>query len=342
MGAQGKSMSQLFSTDLLPASDRIDAWQWNAQQICGDCRIHLPKASFHGSIEIRNVDGLPLTRFSSSALSFRKWPFDNAITRSCLVITQIAGCRQYSQAGSEVLLKPGDSTVIDSALPWSSSCETNCVRLYLRVPRWMMEERLQMREIPIVQRIAGHSALGGNLSQLSQSLYDDAGSMGPEEITSALDSYFEVLASCIRGQGTAAPDKQELRTRILHFVDAHLTDPTLTPFIIADAVGVSVRHLHRVFSAAGTTLGDHIRTLRLEQCRKDLADPRLRHKPITEIAFARGFCDAAHFSHAFRKHFGVSARTLRARSAINDQFSTKCKDEFVDVGKLQAEDTRPN
>jgi hypothetical protein len=24
-------MSQLFTTDLLPASDRIDAWQWNAQ-----------------------------------------------------------------------------------------------------------------------------------------------------------------------------------------------------------------------------------------------------------------------------------------------------------------------
>lgn len=100
--SQGKySMSQLFSTDLLPASDRIDAWQWNAQQICGDCRIRLPKVSFHGSIEIRNVAGLPLTRFSSSALSFWKWPFDsaNAPSRSCVVITQVAGTRQYLQDG---------------------------------------------------------------------------------------------------------------------------------------------------------------------------------------------------------------------------------------------------
>ena len=37
-------------------SDRIDAWQWNAKQICGDCRIRLPKASFHGTIDIRDID----------------------------------------------------------------------------------------------------------------------------------------------------------------------------------------------------------------------------------------------------------------------------------------------
>src|ERR1700687_1573076 len=28
----GHTMSQLFSTSMLPVSDRIDAWQWNAQQ----------------------------------------------------------------------------------------------------------------------------------------------------------------------------------------------------------------------------------------------------------------------------------------------------------------------
>lgn len=335
-------MSQLFSTDLLPASDRIDAWQWNAQQICGNCRIQLPKASFHGSIETRSVANLPLTRFSSSALSFRKWPSDNIITRSCIVITQIAGCRQYSQAGTDVLLKPGDSTMIDSALPWSSHCETNCVRLYLRVPRWVMEDRLQMLEIPIAQMIAGHSSLGGSLSRLSQSLYEDAASMEPEEITDVLDSYFEVLASCIRGHGEASQDKPELRTRILRFIDAHLAEQTLTPLVIADALGVSVRHLHRVFSAAGTTLGDHIRSLRLDNCRKDLADPRLGHRPITEIAFERGFCDAAHFSHSFRKRFGVSARAFRARSANNRRLSAKYGDRFSDVRELRAEDGRPN
>ncbi len=95
-------MSQLFSTERLPASDRIDAWQWNAEQICGDCRIQLPRNRFHGSIEKRHVGDLPLTRFSSSPLSFGKRPVDTVSSenRSCIVITQVAGVRRYMQRGA--------------------------------------------------------------------------------------------------------------------------------------------------------------------------------------------------------------------------------------------------
>ncbi len=337
-------MSQLFSTDLLAPSDRIDAWQWNAQQICGDCRIQLPKASFHGSIEIRNVAGLPLTRFSSSALSFWKWPFDsaNALTRSCLVITQIAGCRQYLQGGTEVLLRPGDSTVIDSALPWSSSCESNCVRLYLRVPRWMMENRLQMRDIPIAPKITGRTALGATLSKLSRTLYEDATAMETDEVMGALDTYFDALGSLLRGQILTGSETPGLRVRVLQFLDAHITEPTLTPFVIAEAMGVSVRHLHRVFSVSGNTLGDYIRSCRLEHCRKDLADPRLKNRSITEIAFSKGFCDAAHFSHCFRKQFGISARAFRAEKANRNRMSAIYESRFVHGKTLKAVDIRPN
>lgn len=337
-------MSQLFSTDLLPVSDRIDAWQWNAQQICGDCRVRFPKTSFHGSIETRNIIGLPLTRFSSSALCFWKWPLDgaNALTRSCLVITQVAGCRRYSQAGRDVLLQPGDSILIDTALPWSSNCETNCIRLYLRVPRWMMESRLQICEIPIAQKIAGRTPLGANLSGLSQTLFDEATSMEADEIAGTLDSYFEVLARCMGGPELTGSENPELRDRILHFVAAHIAEPTLTPFLIADAMGVSVRHLHRVFSTSGNTLGDYIRTLRLEHCRKDLADARLRNRSITEIAFARGFCDAAHFSHSFRKRFGMSARFFRAQRQKHDRYSARGESRLLQAKKVDAADARMN
>jgi AraC-like DNA-binding protein len=337
-------MSQLFSTDLLPASDRIDAWQWNAQQVCGDCRIRLPKASFHGSIEIRNIAGLPLTRFSSSALSFSKWPFDSARAqnRSCLVITQIAGTRQYLQNGAAVLLKPGDSTVIDPALPWSSNCDNDCVRLYLRVPRWMMEDRLRMRDIPITQKIGGGSALGATLSRLSQTLYDEAAWLQEDELAGAVDNYFEVLAGCLRGHEVHSPGVPELRVRILRFIAVHIAEPTLSPCEIAAAMDISVRHLHRVFSVTGNTLGDYIRGLRLEQCREDLANPRFQDRSITEIAFASGFCDAAHFSHSFRKQFGVSAKAFRAQSMGKGRVSTKCRDQLLRPKSLDPSEARPN
>ena len=327
-GLGNLQMSQRFSTELLPPSDRIDAWQWNAQQICGDCRIQLPNSSFHGSIEIRQVGGLPLTRFSSSPLSFWKWPSDtlNAVSRSCIVITQIEGARRYRQSGTEVLLRPGDSTLIDSGHPWSSSCDTNCARLYFRVPRWMMENRLRMREIPIAQRICGGSAQGTALFRLSLSLYDEAQWMKEELCSATLNTYFEILAACISEDYAPVQHSSELSQRILQFIEAHISEPTLGPAEVASAMGMSVRHLHRLFSATGITLGDHIRALRLEQCRNDLVNPRFGDKSITEIAFSKGFSDAAHFSHSFRKRFGVSARVFRAQSAAK---SGNHKHEFV-------------
>ncbi len=309
-------MSQLFSTERLPASDRIDAWQWNAQQVCGDCRIQLPKNRFYGSIEKRRVGDLPLTRFSSSPLSFCKWPVDtlSSENRSYVVITQVAGARRYSQQGAEVLLRAGDSTIIDSAVPWSSSCNSDCVRLYLRVPWWRMQDRLRMREIPVAKRISGQAVAGGTLSRLLQFLYDEAEWMPEEELSTALNTLFETLAY-MSGEKISPSNPQCLNSRIFHFVDSHISEPTLGPYGVASAMGISVRHVHRVFSASGMTIGDYIRSRRLEQCRKDLANPQLDRKTITEIAFCRGFSDAAHFSHLFRKKYGISARQFRAQSA---------------------------
>ena len=312
----GGHISQLFSTELLPPSDRIDAWQWNAGQICGGCRFQLPKSSFRGSIETRYPAGLRLTRFSSSPLSFWKWPCDTVTpdNRSCIMITQVAGVRRYQQRGTSVLLKPGDSTVIDSGEVWSSTCSTDCTRLYLRVPRWMMEDRLRLREIPIAQRIYGGSGLGAILLRLSQSLFEESGRMKGDEGAASLDAYFEILETCFGGGAASCQHSPELGGQIQRFIDTHLSEPILGPAEIASALEVSVRHVHRVFSLTGSTLGAYIRSRRLERCRDDLANPRLRERTITQIAFFWGFSDSAHFSHSFRNCFGVSPRVFRARA----------------------------
>jgi AraC family transcriptional regulator, positive regulator of tynA and feaB len=340
-------MSQLFSTELLPPSDRVDAWQWNAQQICGDCRFQLPKSSFHGSIAIRHVGGLRLTRFSSSSLSFWKWPADtiHADNRYCIVITQVAGVRRYLQNGVGILLKPGDSTVIDAGQPWSSTCGTDCVRLYLRVPRWVIESRLRTQEIPIAQGIRGAAGLGAALSRRSQSLYNEAEWMKEDESAAALDAYFEILAACIGRREALLHPGPALRGCIHRFIDAHISEPTLCPGEIASAVGISVRHLHRLFSMTGsTTLGDYIRARRLEQCRHDLANPLLREKKITEIAFFWGFSDSAHFSHSFRKQFGVSPRVFRAQSTLKGRgaVTEETSRDFSHAEAAESRDSRPN
>src|SRR5262249_39800198 len=106
--------------------------------------------SFRGTINSRALGGLQLTHFSSSPVNFWKWPSHAVLSEHhSIVITQLRGAQRYLQTGVKVLLEPGDSTLIDSARPWSSQCETDCTRAYLRVPQWLMQDRLQISNLPV-------------------------------------------------------------------------------------------------------------------------------------------------------------------------------------------------
>ena len=110
-------MTQWFSTDLVPVSDRLDAWLCNAKQVCGDCRFHFPKrVPFHGSIERRALGRWAFTRFASTPVSFAKFPVvsGKAEDTCCILITQLEGMRRYCQNGSVAVLTPGDTTLIDA------------------------------------------------------------------------------------------------------------------------------------------------------------------------------------------------------------------------------------
>ena len=100
---------------------------------------------------------------------------------------------------------------------------------------------------------------------------------------------------------------------IRRHVAEHLGDPELSPASVARAVGVSVRHLHRLLAGAGAgSLGEWVRRSRLERCAADLRDPALAHENLTQIAFRWGFNDSAHFSRSFRAAYHQAPRDYRA------------------------------
>jgi len=312
-------MTHWFSTDLVPVSDRLDAWLCNAKQVCGDCRFHFPKrVPFHGSIERRVLGRWAFTRFASTPVSFAKFPVvsGKAEDTGCILITQLEGMRRYCQSGSIALLTPGDTTLIDAGRPWTSDCSGNCSRLYLRMPWWFVQDRLRIGSLAVLPRIQGKSGLGATLFRLVTSMYQEAESMSIEEGIVTIEAYLNILCACVI-RPESAPIRldhcAQLRPRVESFIETKLSEPSLSPALIAAAAGISVRHLHRIFAAKGCTVTGWIRERRLERCRADLADPRLRERNITDIAFFWGFSDSAHFSHRFRQEFGVSPREFRAK-----------------------------
>jgi AraC family transcriptional activator of tynA and feaB len=116
-----------------------------------------------------------------------------------------------------------------------------------------------------------------------------------------------------------------LISRLHHYIVENLDGVALSPRAIAAANGISVRQLHRVFSATGTTVSQWVRKLRLARCAAELRGERIHTQSgaqsatpgaaegITHIAFRWGFNDSAHFSKAFRAEFGQSPRAYRAQ-----------------------------
>jgi transcriptional regulator GlxA family with amidase domain len=84
---------------------------------------------------------------------------------------------------------------------------------------------------------------------------------------------------------------------------------------------MSTRHLARLFARHGTTIERAIWTERLAAARRDLLDPRLAERSITDIAFSWGFSDASHFSRRFAKAYGQAPSEARATNAAPDSSS---------------------
>jgi AraC-like DNA-binding protein len=102
--------------------------------------------------------------------------------------------------------------------------------------------------------------------------------------------------------------------RCVGYVRQHLHDPQLAPAQIASAAGISVRYLHRIFSEAGTSVGEVVRLERLKLCHSQLADPINLKFRIAEIAYRAGFRSQAHFAHAFRTNYGISPSDRRKQA----------------------------
>jgi AraC-like DNA-binding protein len=107
------------------------------------------------------------------------------------------------------------------------------------------------------------------------------------------------------------PFQSTLHLRIMEYVRAHLRDPDLSAGQIASEHHISVRQLYKVLERNGVSLGDWIRTRRLEQCRREIGTSRYSLTPIASIAHRWGFRDASSFARIFRAEYGVSPREWR-------------------------------
>ncbi|MFA1544495.1 helix-turn-helix transcriptional regulator [Actinomadura monticuli] len=78
-------------------------------------------------------------------------------------------------------------------------------------------------------------------------------------------------------------------------------------------MGISVRHLSRVFEPEGLTPARYVMDRRLTRAKTDLADPASSQATVAEIAHRYGFASQAHFTRVFGERFGRTPGAVRPR-----------------------------
>ena len=91
----------------------------------------------------------------------------------------------------------------------------------------------------------------------------------------------------------------------------NLRDPELNIGKIAKRLSLTASTVHRAWEGEADSLTNWIWSMRLKGAEQDLRRLAHHNKTITEIAYHWGFSSSAHFSRAFRQHFGVPPKEAR-------------------------------
>jgi AraC family transcriptional activator of tynA and feaB len=156
-------------------------------------------------------------------------------------------------------------------------------------------------------RSSGTSA-GRRLFELIQSANEE-----PLPESPSADSYMQLAVHDLVGalfapsdqsSGSRHADKLFARVRVI--IKEGFVDPDFGPAEVAARTGISLRYLQKLFTERGSTCSEFIYSARLDHAARLLGRREvLRNgQPLSEIAYACGFHDYAHFAKKFRHRFG--------------------------------------
>ncbi|MFD5828587.1 helix-turn-helix domain-containing protein [Lentzea sp. NPDC060358] len=315
-------MITVFDSATVASAERVSAWQETTASSLIPTVISSPepeaftaelRAAPLGDAQVASMAYTSLTSKRSQREIRRSDPeyYQVALTR--------AGQQGLEQNGASALLRRGDLVVYDSSRPFEAvvTSEGAVDVAQLQFPRRMLPLPVDQVAGLCAVPLSGTEGIGGVLAAFLCSLadgharYTERDALRLEAV--AVDLTTAVLAHHLeRKHPPLRSYSHVLHLRITTFVEEHLHCAELRPATIAAAHQISTRYLHRIFQQHHPVgVAAHVRTRRLERARRDLADARLRHLSIGEIALRWGFSRPADFSRAFQRHAGVSPREYR-------------------------------
>jgi AraC-like DNA-binding protein len=219
--------------------------------------------------------------------------------------------------GKSVVLRPGELVMWDTGRRGGFTTSGRVDNQTLMVPR----ERLAMAA-PGYEGMFGRPFRADHpaarlMGSFLGSVMPVVGSLNIAARNAVADAALDIAraVAATRDDPQPRPQTAARLMAVRQYIDANLSNPSLSPAAIAKANAISLRTLHRLFESTDDSVGAVIRERRLSRCRADLLLGTT--DSVTAIAFRWGFRNLSFFSRVFREQYGVSARELQiaARAA---------------------------
>ena len=314
----------------------FEAWKDLVERLCGGYRSDgIAPKDFHGWVRPLNVYGLTARDVACNAHQVGRGQRDIRLDGldHYFVLLQISGKSAMIQNDQSVRLVVGDIALIDAARPVTFSTEPSARWMSLHLPRQALVSHVGFEPQGGCFRRRGSRA-GHLLSDVIGAAHEDG-----ESALSPADSYMQFAIYDLIGALFSPSDPQpvpratdKLFARICGMIRSGFSDPDFGPADVAAAAGISLRYLQKLFTERGSTCSEFIYSFRLDHAAHLLRRRAAQDsgRPLSEIAYACGFRDYAHFARKFRHRFGdapgahAGPESNRRRSNSARGYRRKC------------------
>lgn len=315
-----------WCTDEVEPHDRFDYWREVRSKGLFGVTAELERerrSDFYGEFSLRQLGGGGLVELKASHYTVERSNSDIAYAPSDAICV-------YQQLGSGGWFAGMRST--DFAIASGSFATSHTDQPYRTAPLGAGGFHLRILKIP-VSNIPAHDRrvrdlsprifddtnlsplLGACFADLDEVASDDDGALDANSLVQALAHLALIERGIVRPgsrRGQAALRTARL-SQARRLIARHLQDPGLAPTVVADLLGVSVRHLHMLFETAARSFSQTVTDERLKQSRRLMREAPDRL--IADIATSCGFESLATYYRVFNAAYGMAPGDFRAQGS---------------------------
>jgi AraC-like DNA-binding protein len=309
-----------WCTDEVEPNDRFDYWREVRSKGLFGVTAELARerrAGFFGEFSLRQLGGAGLVELKASAYTVERSSSDIASAPGdAICVYQQLGSGGWfgGLRGSDFAIGNGSFATSHTDLPYRTA-PLGAGGFHLRILKIPVgsipTQDRRMRELS--PRTFGDPTLTPLLAACFADLdaaTDDA-ALDATSLVQALAQLALIERGIVRPgsrRGQAALRTARL-SQARHLIERHLQNPDLAPTMVADELGVSVRHLHMLFETAAKSFSQTVTDERLKRSRRLMREAPERL--IADIAASCGFESLATYYRVFNAAYGMAPGDFR-------------------------------